>query len=252
MLISDIHKAIDKRQFYLVYQPKVELASNNIMGFEALIRWNHPKFGEVSPVEFIPLLETTEDIVKVENWVLEQAIDANLKLNQGLMLNVNITAIHLLKEGFIEDLKTILIKANYPAQLLNIEITEGVALYDIEKTVCVLKKLKELGVRISLDDFGTGYSSLSYLSRLPVDYIKIDQSFVRDMETDESKIAIIQAIIKVAQSLKLKVIAEGVETNTQRDLLLTYQCDKGQGYFFSKPLEFEDLKNFINNYNITG
>nr|WP_263323139.1 EAL domain-containing protein [Neobacillus sp. Marseille-Q6967] len=249
ILISDAQKAINEEQFYLVYQPKVELVSNKIIGVEALIRWNHPTLGQISPVEFIPLLERTEDIVNVGEWVIRQGIDDIKKINQDIMLNINISAIHFLKEGFVEKLETILKKADYSPPLLNIEITESVALYDIEKTVCVIKKLRELGVLLSLDDFGTGYSSLNYLSRLPVDFIKIDQSFVKDMEQDESKKAIIQAIIKVAQSLKLQVIAEGVETSSQRDLLLAYQCDKGQGYFFSKPLEFANLITFLHNNN---
>jgi len=251
-LSSDLQNATEWDQFYLVYQPKVDLVTNQVEGIEALIRWTHPEYGNISPLDFIPLAEKNGQINKIGDWVLEKAISDIKKLDESIMLNVNISAKQLLQDSFVDKIQGFL-KANvFPAKNLNLEITESVALYDIEKTVGVLEQLGRFGIRISLDDFGTGYSSLSYLTRLPVHYLKIDQSFINEMEQDESKRTIVKSIISVAHSLKMKVVAEGIETLEQAELLKEYQCDIGQGYYFSRPQTFDDLLKYMNNHKIAS
>jgi diguanylate cyclase (GGDEF)-like protein/PAS domain S-box-containing protein len=244
-LSSDLQNATELGQFYLVYQPKIDLCTNQVEGIEALIRWAHPEYGNISPLDFIPLAEKNGQINKIGDWVLEKAISDIKKMDDSIMLNVNISAKQLLQDSFGEKIQAILKANEFPAKNLNLEITESVALYDIGKTVGVLEQLGSFGIRISLDDFGTGYSSLSYLTRLPVHYLKIDQSFVNEMEHDNSKRTIVKSIISVAHSLNLKVVAEGIETREQAELLAEYHCDIGQGYYFSRPQTFDDLLKYM-------
>lgn len=251
-LIKDLKIALENEQLYLEYQPKLNLATREIIGVEALLRWRHPDFGEVSPQEFIPLAEKSGQIVTIGDWVIEKAIRDIKKLNQkagtSLNLNINISARQLLKDNLTSNVKKLLERMKFRPELLNFEITESVALYDIEKTIKMIKQLKEMGIKISLDDFGTGYSSLSYLSQLPIDFLKIDRSFVMDLEKEESKRTIIKAIIDVAHGLKLKVVAEGIENKKQLEILNMYNCEKGQGYYFSRPINIEILADFIKNH----
>ena len=251
-LTKDLRKAVELNQFYLMYQPKIGLKSFDLEGVEALLRWEHPEFGNVSPAEFIPMAEKSGQVNAIGNWVLEEAIRHIKTIDQPLMLNVNISTGHLLQEAFIKSIKNILDENGYPGSLLNLEITESVALYDINKTIDILNQLKDLNVKISMDDFGTGYSSLSYLSKLPIDYLKIDRSFIKGMEHTESQRTITKAAIEVAHNLKMSVVAEGVETEEQLNLLVSYGCDIGQGYLFSKPLLFVHLLTYIKEYNEYG
>jgi diguanylate cyclase (GGDEF)-like protein/PAS domain S-box-containing protein len=244
-LSNDLHTAIEENQLYVVYQPKIDLYNYKIEGMEALIRWKHPLYGNISPIEFIPLAENNGFIHTMGDWVIKTAINESLKLNYSITLNVNISTRQLLRETFVETVQMILHDTQFPMERLNLEITESVALYDVDKAVKTLNQLKNLGITLSLDDFGTGYSSLSYLTKLPVDYLKIDQSFIYDLENNDSNKTVVKFIIKVAHSLNMKVTAEGIETKKQADLLRKYSCDNGQGYYFSKPLPINEISNYL-------
>lgn len=244
-LINDFQKALLENQFHLVYQPKMDLQTKRIEGVEALIRWEHPELGNIPPVEFIPLAEKSGKIVAIGDWVLRQSIRKIKELSPNLVLNVNISAHQLLQEDFLTCISSILRENEFDPRKLNLEITESVALYDVNKTVEVLHHLVDMGIKLSLDDFGTGYSSLSYLTKLPVHYLKIDRAFINGLENDSSKQTLTKSIIEVAHNLGLKVVAEGIETEEQADILKKWACETGQGYFFSKPLTYTDLKKFL-------
>lgn len=244
-LSNDLHTAIEENQLYLVYQPKIDLYNFRIEGMEALIRWKHPVYGDISPIEFIPLAENNGFIHKMGDWVIKTATKEALKLNHTLTLNVNLSTRQLLQESFVETVQMILHDTQFPMERLNLEITESVALYDIDKAVKTLIQLKYLGIILSLDDFGTGYSSLSYLTKLPLDYLKIDQSFINDLENNDSNKTVVKSIINVAHSLNMKVTAEGIETKKQAELLRKYSCDNGQGYYFSKPLPIIEIQKYL-------
>ena len=247
-LEDELRKALEKNQFHLHYQIQVDSLLRPL-GAEALIRWLHPVQGLISPAEFIPLAEETGLILPIGLWVLESACiqikawqqDA---LTRDLVLAVNVSARQFHQVGFVAQVQTVLQNHSINPMLLKLEITESLLLEDIEDTIASMNALNELGVQFSLDDFGTGYSSLQYLKRLPLDQLKIDQSFVRDITADDSDRAIVQTIIAMAQNLDLDVIAEGVETKEQRQLLVDRGCTHFQGYFFGNPVpiaQFEKL-----------
>lgn len=245
MLEAELHKAAAEKQFQLYYQLQVN-ASLHAIGAEALIRWNHPKLGLVSPAEFIPLAEETGLILSIGAWVLETAC-AQLKQwlenpnAQKIVLAVNVSPKQFKQPDFSSQIQDLLTKYAIPGGLLKLEITEGMLFVDVEQTIQTMRHLKQIGVLFSLDDFGTGYSSLQYLKRLPLDQLKIDQSFVRDLVDDASDRAIVRTIITLAESLHLDVIAEGVETEGQRALLLKKGCTQFQGYLFSKPIPIDQF-----------
>jgi len=246
-LESDLAKAFKHQQFQLYYQVQVD-ELNHPLGAETLIRWIHPERGFVSPAQFIPLAEETGLILRIGLWVLETAC-AQLKaweqdaLTRDLVLAVNVSAKQFRQADFVDQVQAVMQQYCINPTRLKLELTESMLVVDIEKIITTMNILKEAGIRFSMDDFGTGYSSLQYLNRLPLDQLKIDMSFVRDM-TAKSDNAIVQTIIAMAQSLNLNVIAEGVETEEQRQLLYSYGCRHYQGYLFSKPLpvaQFEEL-----------
>lgn len=245
-LENSLRRALEREEFVLYYQPQVDFESGCIVGVEALIRWNSAERGIVSPDAFIPLAEETGLIVPIGEWVLQMACTQNLAWQkQGyspFRIAVNISARQLQEPHFIELVSRILRETGMDPQWLELEITESIAMEKGEFSVEMLRSIKELGVRISIDDFGTGFSSLNYLRQLPVDTLKIDQSFVRDIWADANGEAVITTIILLAKNLQLKVIAEGVETETQWTFLKEKRCDEMQGYFFSKPLPGEDLE----------
>lgn len=245
-LENSLRKALEREEFILHYQPQVDFNSGRIVGLEALIRWNSTSRGIVSPAAFIPIAEETGLIIPIGEWVLRKACKQNFAWQkQGyppLCIAVNISARQFLEPNFIAVVAQILKETDLDPRWLEIEITESIAMEKGESSVEMLRSIKKLGVRISIDDFGTGFSSLNYLSRLPVDTLKIDQSFVRDICADANGEAVITAIILLAQNLRLKVIAEGVETETQWSFLKDKRCDEMQGYYFSKPLPAEDLE----------
>ncbi len=247
-LEDELRKALEKQQFQLYYQIQMD-ENNKPTGAETLIRWIHPERGFISPAQFIPLAEDTDLILPIGLWVLEMAC-MQLKAweqdesTRELVLSVNVSPKQFRQVSFVAQIKaTVKHHAINPA-LLKLELTEGMLIDNIKDIIAAMLALKEVGIQFSLDDFGTGYSSLQYLKKLPLNQLKIDQSFVRDMVADGSDNAIVQTIIAMARSLKLDVIAEGVETDEQKELLYSYGCTHYQGYLFSKPVpleEFEDL-----------
>ncbi|MDO8771001.1 MAG: EAL domain-containing protein [Burkholderiaceae bacterium] len=249
VLERELHKALENQQFHLYYQIQVD-GRNRPLGAEALIRWLHPERGLVSPAEFIPLAEETGLILPIGQWVLETAC-SQLKaweqdaLTRTLCLSVNVSAKQFHQADFVAQLKAVVQRHAINPMLLKLELTESLLLDNIEGTVGTMNALKEIGIRFLLDDFGTGYSSLQYLKRLPLDQLKIDQSFVRDLAADRSDKVIVRTIIVMAHSLGLNVVAEGVETEEQRQLLLDMGCTYYQGYLFSKPVPIERFEELL-------
>lgn len=245
-LETRLRQAIEERQFVLHYQPKVDLKTGHVVGLEALIRWHHPEEGLVSPARFIPVLEETGLILEVGSWVLEAATAQYVAwLDEGLSpppIAANVSSIQLSQPTFVRTVEQVLDRHPRAQGGLDLELTESVLMEDLAGNIDKLKALKERGVRIAIDDFGTGYSSLGYLSRLPIDALKIDRSFVVRMSDDPQDMTIITTIISLAHSLELHVVAEGVETNEQARLLRLMRCNQVQGYFFSKPQPADDVK----------
>jgi len=244
-LENDLRKAIQDGEFVLVYQPQVHIPTFDIVGVEALIRWRHPERGLVSPGEFIPVAEETGLIVPLSEWVIREACRQNrawqLEGLPPIPVSVNLSVRQFLQPNLTERVAAILIETNLAPEYLELEITESMTM-DVEFATATLIRLKELGLRISIDDFGTGYSSLNYLKSFPVDKLKIDRSFVRDIMTDPNDAAIVRTIITMAHHLNQTVIAEGVETEEQLAYLRTYGCDELQGYLYSPPLPPEKLQ----------
>jgi diguanylate cyclase (GGDEF)-like protein/PAS domain S-box-containing protein len=251
-LEKELRKALENHQLHLHYQIQVD-SSANALGAEALIRWIHPERGLVSPVQFIPLAEETGLILPIGQWVLETACN-QLKiweqeaLTRALILSVNVSAKQFRQVNFVANVKETVLRHAINPKLLKLELTESMLLDNIKDIINTMSVLKEFGVGFSLDDFGTGYSSLQYLKRLPIDQLKIDQSFVRDLVTDNDDKAIVRTIIAMAHSLKLNVIAEGVETEDQRQILLAKGCTNYQGYFFGKPMPIEQFGRCLINF----
>ncbi len=239
-LEAAMRRSLDQGGFQLYYQPKVDLLTNTIIGAEALLRWNHPDLGMVSPVEFIPLAEETGLIIPLGTWVLDTTCHQIREwLDQGIMtppIAVNLSARQFRQENLAQHVQEILEKHHLPPEYLILEITESTAMVDVEKAIAILTNLKDIGVKLALDDFGTGYSSLSYLKRLPIDQLKIDRSFVRDITTDPDDAAICIAVVGLGHNLKLSVVAEGVETEGQAQFLRDNRCDEMQGFLFSRPV----------------
>jgi len=248
-LETDLRQAIEHGDFQAFYQPKLNALTNKVIGMEALIRWEHKTMGMIPPDEFIPLAEEIGLIAKIDEWMMRHTLNrANQWYQEGLFLgklSLNISMIQLEDDNFIDKVKKIISQTDFNPESLELEITESQIMKNPESTISILNKIKALGITISIDDFGTGYSSLSYLKRLPIDRLKIDKSFVQDIPDDEDDTAIIRAIISLAQSLKLKIIAEGVETVEQKDFLVESGCENIQGYFYSKPLPEDEFRDFL-------
>jgi predicted signal transduction protein with EAL and GGDEF domain len=231
--------ALERHEFALHYQPKVDLKTGAITGAEALIRWTHPTRGPVSPAEFIPIAEDCGLILPIGAWVLREAcaqsrawLDAGLPI---ITMAVNVSAMEFRNENFLNGLFAVLSETLMDPRLLELELTEGVLMKRVEATASILQTLREKGVRVAIDDFGTGYSSLSYLRKFPVDTLKIDQSFVRQINAAGGDTPIVSAVISMARSLKIRVVAEGVETLEELAFLRANHCDEAQGYYFSRP-----------------
>lgn len=245
-LQKDLHLALAESQFELYYQPQV-YQNSQITGAEALIRWQHPERGFIPPDNFIPLAEESDLIVLIGNWVLETAC-AQLKNwtrnqhTQHLQLAVNVSARQFHQPDFVSDVIRLINEAGINPLLLKLELTESMALDNLTETIDKMNRLREIGVRFSMDDFGTGHSSLASLKKLPIEQLKIDKSFVRDISTDPDDAVIIQTIIAMAKNLGLKIIAEGVETEEQRLFLAEHGCQYFQGYLFSKPVPIEQFE----------
>ncbi|MDO8705560.1 MAG: EAL domain-containing protein [Sulfuricaulis sp.] len=252
-LETGLRQAIERQEFILHYQPLVDMKTGRVQGMEALLRWQHPKFGLIQPLDFIPLSEDTGLIVPIGEWVLKTAC-AQIKTWHdtgfpALQVSVNLSSKQLRDKNLINVVKQALKEAGLEARYLDLELTESVLMQDMELATSILKELKTLGVSFSLDDFGTGYSSLSYLKRFPIDYLKIDHSFVRDITTDPVGAGLVKAIIAMANVLKIKVIAEGVETYEQLEFLRRHGCDITQGYFCSPPIDAENFTELLRDWD---
>ncbi|MHA3736495.1 putative bifunctional diguanylate cyclase/phosphodiesterase [Pseudomonas sp. Eth.TT006] len=239
-LESGIRQALQRNEFVLHYQPKIALDSGRVVGAEALIRWQKPDGEWVYPADFIPVAEDSGLIVPLSKWVLAQACRQTRDWQEAglppLVMSVNTSAIDFRQRHFVDGIEEVLQQTGLDPHLLELEITEGVLMQNVDATVTALNRLKAHGIRLAIDDFGTGYSSLSYLRRFPIDVLKIDQSFIRNLSGDGSDAALVGAIISLGKSLNLKVIAEGVETAEQLAFLKSRHCEEGQGYYFSKAL----------------
>jgi len=240
-LESGLRRALERGQLVLHYQPQVALGSGRIVGFEALVRWQHPELGLLPPASFIAIAEETGLIVPIGQWVMHAACATQRAWREAglapLRMSVNLSPRQFLHSGLIDDIAGLVRASAADAAFLELEITEGMVMQDPERAVSLLREVRNIGgVRIAIDDFGTGHSSLAYLKRFPVDNLKIDRSFIADIPADRGDAAITQAIIAMAHSLEMKVIAEGVETQAQYDFLVAQGCDEYQGYFFSKPV----------------
>jgi diguanylate cyclase (GGDEF)-like protein len=251
-----MRKGLGNNEFEVYYQPKIDLASNRAIGLEALVRWHHPEMGLVSPADFIPLSEETGLIVPLGEWVL-RAVCAQMKSwhdagRDPMRVAVNLSACQFRQTMLRQQVKRILHETGVAPEWLELELTESVIMDDIQTSSTILKELKNMGVHISMDDFGTGYSSLSLLKRLPLDTLKIDRSFVRDITTDADDAAIVDAVISLAHSLRLRVIAEGVETDEQLDYLRRRGCDEVQGFLYSRPLPVADIEAWLREFNSEG
>lgn len=247
---ANLRLALVKQQFVLHYQPKVNIITGEITGAEALLRWQHDELGEILPDTFIPVAEDSGLIVPIGRWVLRQAcLQSKLWQNAGLpaiTIAINISAKEFLHKDFVEGVRAVLIETRFDAQYLELEITESVLMRDAQYSKAILQQLKKMGIKLAVDDFGTGYSSLSYLQKFPIDVLKIDQSFVQNIESINDDGIIVSAIINMGNSLKLRVVAEGVENASQLAFLKARHCEEGQGYFFGHPLAADQFSsNFL-------
>lgn len=252
-LEADLRVAIETNQLTVAYQPKIDMETGELSGVEALTRWMHPEKGAMNPSEFIPLAEETGLIIPLGQWVLRQACEQMQRwVNSGwppLVMAVNCSSVQFTKSNVIEDINNAISLSGLDPKYLEIELTESLLLQDGEKGIQIIKDMKALGIQVAIDDFGTGFSSLSYLKRLPVDKLKIDKSFVDDLATDSGDAAIVTAIITLSHNLKLKVVAEGVETQEQYDMLRGFKCNEAQGYLISRPLDIAELEEWMDSYH---
>jgi diguanylate cyclase (GGDEF)-like protein/PAS domain S-box-containing protein len=242
---ESMRRALERNEFMLFYQPKINLATRAITGVEALIRWTHPTRGSISPGQFIPIAEDCGLILPIGRWVLRQACEqARAWVDAGLpamSIAVNVSAIEFRDDAFLDSLFTILSETGLDPKSLELELTESALMKRVESTAAILQIVRQKGIQVAIDDFGTGYSSLSYLHKFPIDSLKIDQSFVRQIIAGDHEAAIVTAVISMAHSLKLRVVAEGVETRQELEFLQAQRCDEAQGYYFARPMPPEQF-----------
>jgi diguanylate cyclase (GGDEF)-like protein/PAS domain S-box-containing protein len=247
-LESDLYFALERKQLVLYYQPMISATTGRLVGAEALIRWQHPTLGLVPPMKFIPIAEATGLIGQIGEWVLMEACSQMIACRrrglEPIGISVNLSSRQFRRDSLVQSICKALDETGLEPHLLELEITETLLMDDVKHSAGVIKEIKKLGVKISVDDFGTGYSSLSYLNSFPLDKLKIDQSFVRELTTKEGNGEIVLATVALAKSLRLKIVAEGVETMDQMDFLMSAECDELQGYFFSRPMPIEDFFQF--------
>jgi diguanylate cyclase (GGDEF)-like protein/PAS domain S-box-containing protein len=251
-LETNLRRALELQEFQLAYQAKVNFQTGEITGVEALLRWNSPQLGSVSPAQFIPLAEETGLIVPIGRWVLRTACEQNVAWRKAglppVKMCVNLSMRQLNDEGLAREIDTVLRETGMEPSLLELEITESMIMHNAERAVKILSTIKALGVRLAIDDFGTGYSSLAHLKRFPIDTLKVDRSFIREIPSDAEDRAIAEAIIAMGKTLSLTVVAEGVETPEQQSFLSARACDEMQGYYFSTPVPAEEFAALLRNY----
>jgi EAL domain-containing protein (putative c-di-GMP-specific phosphodiesterase class I) len=247
-LSHELRDAVVKSQFVLHFQPQIDLSTGNLVGAEALIRWNHPTEGLIYPGRFIHIAEQTGLIAELGNWVLREAcvhaVAWQRNGTQPIMMAVNVSALQLRRGDIVKIVQTILEETGLEPWFLELELTESILIENVDQTLTQLNELKQLGVNIAIDDFGTGYSSLAYLNKFNIDRLKIDQSFVQKIDNPANE-AIIRAIVQMGHALGHRVIAEGVETESTKTLLVACQCDEAQGYLFAKPVPSEVFSQFV-------
>jgi EAL domain-containing protein (putative c-di-GMP-specific phosphodiesterase class I) len=251
-LETDLRSAIEHGELRLYYQPRYRLADGQMVGAEALVRWQHPERGLVSPDTFIPIAEQTGLIIPLSNWVISTACQQATQWPADLFLSINLSTIEFKGGNLVERIEKALVDSRIRPSRVELEITESVMLEDAAGALAQMHALKALGVRLAMDDFGTGYSSLSYLRTFPFDGLKIDRSFLSRMEGVEEDKAIILAIVDMGRTLSLTVTAEGIETAEQLDMLKAISCDEGQGYFLSKPLDVEAFTELLSATPVKG
>jgi EAL domain-containing protein (putative c-di-GMP-specific phosphodiesterase class I) len=248
-LEKELALALDNKELVLYYQPKINLSNGEIIGMEALIRWIKPDGTVVPPGAFIPVAESSKLITKISDFVMYEACRQNKEWqDEGLpklTVSINLTSVDFYQTDIKETIHRVLEETGLEPKYLEIELTESLALKDIEQAIHQMKELKELGVKLSMDDFGTGYSSLSYIQVLPITLLKLDRSFIMYLEEDEVSREIVSAVIKIAKSKKIETIAEGIETVGQAEILKRSGCDLAQGYFFGRPMPAKDFKEFL-------
>jgi diguanylate cyclase (GGDEF)-like protein/PAS domain S-box-containing protein len=248
-LENQMRRALKEDQFLLHYQPLVDIASGNMIGVEALVRWNHPQMGLISPDEFIPLAEETGLILKLGRWVLETGCNQNLVWRlmglNSLYISVNISSMQFFREDFLSSIQLILADTGLPSNSLTLQVTENSIMGNRQKIVSIMNSLKRMGINLSIDDFGMGFSSLNYLRTFPVDTLKIDRTFIKGIPNDVDSIAITRSIISLAKNLNLKVLAEGVETKEQLEFLVKHGCDLMQGFYYFPPSTPEEITKII-------
>lgn len=250
-LLIDLYKAIEKKQFEVVYQPQVLLSNGERVGAEALIRWHHPELGLVSPLSFVPLAESSGLIIPLGQWIIERVFSdlaAWKKRDPDRWMHckiaINLSAVQFRHESLLSDIQAELLNANLSSENIEFEMTESILAHNMEEIIKKMHQLTQSGFSLSMDDFGTGYSSLSYLKKLPIHKLKIDKAFIDDIEDHEPSLAMVKSIIELGHNLGLKVLAEGVETQGQIDILKKLNCDIIQGYYFSKPISAQDFEHF--------
>jgi diguanylate cyclase (GGDEF)-like protein len=243
-LQMDLAEALENKQLFLLYQPILDLPSENVIGVEALIRWRHPTRGIVSPVDFIPIAEESGLIVPIGRWVLEEACVQATQW-QGIGMSVNVSGRQLDNDGLIKDVRLALEHSGLDPLSLTLEITETALMQDAEATAVLLRSLKQLGVRIAIDDFGTGYCSLAYLRQFPVDALKIDRSFISGIAASKHSTALIHTLVQLGKALQIETLAEGIEDLAQLQSLQREHCDHGQGFLFSRPLDVGEVEAFL-------
>jgi EAL domain-containing protein (putative c-di-GMP-specific phosphodiesterase class I) len=246
-LEAELRRALEQEEFLLYYQPEVSLHDGKMVGFEALLRWQHPERGLLKPSAFVPLAEETDLITPIGRWVLEEACqqakrwEEERPLSSPMTMEINLSSKQLRRQGLVLTVEEALARADLEAHTLAVDMTETVLIRTSEDNIQALDALKEMGVRLGLDDFGTGYSSLSYLKRFPVDRVKVDKSFVKGLGENATDTALVRMIIDLCHTLGVEVLAEGIETSEQAVLLREMGCDMGQGYYFARPILGEEL-----------
>jgi diguanylate cyclase (GGDEF)-like protein len=249
LMETNLRQALKNDEFVVFYQPQTNAKENKLIGMEALVRWNHPTMGMISPDKFIPIAEETGLIVNLDRWTMKTAMKQIVQweqegLNPG-KLALNLAIKQLQQDDFLDVLTQMIKDVGIEPDALELEVTEGGIMQNPEKAIVILQNISDLGIELAIDDFGTGYSSLSYLKKLPINKLKIDQSFIRELPKDEDDVGITKAVIALSKTLNLKVIAEGVETIEQIDFLVKNTCETIQGYFYTKPLSASEMRDYL-------